>query len=188
MPYKLEIDLFHTCKNQNLGCSPLPFKARANGKQWLGEGYYFWVESLFFAEKWGEQSPSYKDCGYAVLQYKLTINRDCLLDLVGSPYDQQRFLKVFKRFKKENCLDVTLSACINWFQENGGWKWQATKLADFRKVESLSEITEISSNKEITFLKPRIQLCIHGLEEIDLSFIEKVKVGKFNRARFSSYR
>lgn len=192
MPYELELDLFHTCKDENLDCNPTPFKARANGKQWLGEGYYFWVESLFFAEKWGEQSPSYKSCGYAILQYKLTIKRSDLLDLVGSPYDQQEFAEVFDDFKEihnEASLELTLSACINWLQKSGSWKWQATKLADYGKEKDLKQrAIKISMNNELTFLKPRIQLCIHYLEDIDLNFIRKVKVGKYIIRKFSSYK
>lgn len=50
------LDLYHTCKNDKLAPNSdiVPFKARSNGKQWLGDGYYFWVESLFFAQSWGK--------------------------------------------------------------------------------------------------------------------------------------
>lgn len=187
------LDLYHTCKNDKLVRTGdiAPFKARSNGKQWLGDGYYFWVESLFFAQSWGKNSYAYASTGYAVLRYRLTIPRDKLLDLVGSPADQQGILKAFAHFKSgeaENARSSTLAAYINWIQENNEWHWQATKLADYGKKESFEKYSvKISTKGELTFLKPRIQLCVHQLSNVDLKFQEIITIGCSKKKKFSSY-
>jgi len=188
------LDLYHTCKNDKLAPNSdiTPFKARSNGKQWLGHGYYFWVESLFFAQSWGKNSDAFASTGYAVLRYRLTISRDNLLDLVGSPADQQGILKAFELFKNgeiENARSSTLAAYINWIQENNAWHWQATKLADYGKKESFEKHSvKISTKGELTFLKPRIQLCVHKLSNnVDLKFQEIITTGFSKKKKFSSY-
>lgn len=149
------------------------------------------MESLFFAKSWGRNSHAFASTGYAVLHYRLTIPRVNLLDLVGSPADQQGILKAFENFKAgetANGRSSTLAAYINWIQKNGEWLWQATKLADYGKQEFFERhAVKIAHGGELTFLKPRIQLCVHSLSSVDLKFQEIVTTGFGNRNKFSNY-
>ena len=57
-----KIDAFHTCHLQGSISTILekvPYHSNANEEQWLGQGYYFWTDSHFFATKWGERKDKY---------------------------------------------------------------------------------------------------------------------------------
>lgn len=172
------MELFHTCRDERRESieALAPFKARDNGKQWLGVGYYFWVESQEFAEIWGRCSPAYAQHGFLVLKYQLRIDQVDLLDLVGSPNDQRGFQKLmeeFGRIKNIKEKNITVSACVNWFQVKNEWPWLAAKLADNGKEKQLlNRVTKVAG-QDLTFLQPRIQLCLYADsadEGIDLSF------------------
>lgn len=113
------------------------------------------------------------------------------MDLVGSPADQQGILKAFAHLKSgeaENASSSTFAAYINWMQEKGEWHWQATKLADYGKKESFEKHSvKISTKGELTFLKPRIQLCVHQLSNVDLKFQKIIATGFSKKKKFSSY-
>ena len=120
----VEIELYHTCRDEGSSDADIlaaaPFMAEAGKPQWLGVGYYFWVESLKQAQSWGKRSPAYYPQGYLVIRYLLNLNRDDLLDLVGSPSDQEGFTGLFGEIAQ--CLGkskhkLTVSACIEWLQK-----------------------------------------------------------------------
>ena len=166
----VNLELYHTCRFEGDEAEILksaPFKARNNRQQWLGVGYYFWVESLRFAELWERQSPAYKEHGYLVIRYTAEIERDDLLDLVGSPKDQEGFLELLSVMAKElgnRGGNLTVSACVEWLRSKERFEWLAVKLADYGKSDRLTEQATpvIRENGELTFLKPRVQLCLYA--------------------------
>lgn len=195
MSTRIEIELYHTCRDEKRESIPqlAPFKARDNGKQWLGVGYYFWVESQSLAKIWGA-SPAYSKQGYLVLKYQLGINQDDLLDLVGSPNDQESFKKLMNEFKKQlgtANAKITVAACVDWLQKRQVWEWLAVKLADYGKVDKLSSRAIPVAGGDVTFLQPRIQLCLYA-KPIDtnttLEYQGIVDSGKGKTSIFSEYK
>lgn len=201
----VELELYHTCKAQGEEASIVnlaPFRAESHKPQWLGVGYYFWVESLAQAEVWGKQSPAYRPYGYLVLKYWLSLEREDLLDLVGSPKDQQGFSELLQYVAKQlgkHGTDLSVSACIAWLQQHQRFEWLAVKLADYGKGDTLaSRATRVpDQGSEVTFLQPRIQLCLYpdlasGHDRIQLRCEGVVSRGaghsRRKRPSFGSYK
>ena len=69
-----------------------PYECDTNDKQWLGVGYYFWTDSEYFAQKWGELDRKYPK-GYVITEYQVEIPEESFLDLVGNVKDQLFFRK-----------------------------------------------------------------------------------------------
>jgi len=200
----VNLELYHTCRYEGDEAEILksaPFKARNNHRQWLGVGYYFWVESLRFAEIWGSQSPAYKEHGYLIIRYTLRLQRDDLLDLVGSPKDQEGFLGLLGVMETElgrGAAKLTVSACVEWLHAKGHFEWLAVKLADYGKSGRLTERATpvIRQDGELTFLQPRVQLCLYAQpsnSKIEFSCEGVVKrgnrcSGSKNRSLFGAYK
>lgn len=160
---QVSLELYHTCEagDESLILTEAPYKAESNGRQWLGDGYYFWVESLQFAHIWGRR---YKK-GYCIVKFSLQLNREDLLDLVGSPYDQQKFRQLIKDAASKLGgyeEEITVSTYINFMQKIDVWRWLATKLADFGRMDQIESLSsKMATSAELVFLTPRIQLCLH---------------------------
>ncbi|MFZ2727024.1 MAG: hypothetical protein WAX77_12280 [Methylococcaceae bacterium] len=91
---------YHTCKTDG-GIHHIwknaPFISEPNNRQWLTQGYYFWTDNCHFAHKWGENSIKGE---YAIIECLIEIEKNLLLDLVGSVDDQLRFEELINIFKQ----------------------------------------------------------------------------------------
>ena len=95
-----EILCFHTCKNEggkDFILERAPFHSDTTKPQWLGQGYYLWTDSDYYARDWGQRSPNYGN--YVITRFTLTVDRSLFLDLVGNVVDQLHFLKLVKEYK-----------------------------------------------------------------------------------------
>ncbi|POY42012.1 hypothetical protein C3Z13_08435 [Avibacterium endocarditidis] len=82
--------VYHTCHLEGSLISIFensPYRCITTTPQWLGNGYYFWTDSEFFAHKWGLLKDKYPK-GYAITEYLVDIPKDSFLDLVGNVKDQ----------------------------------------------------------------------------------------------------
>jgi hypothetical protein len=86
----MNIVCFHTCKNTRDRSKILrnvPFLSKPTG-QWLGQGRYFWTDSVHFAHIWGEERYGTQ---YVITKFDINIPRPLFLDLVGNVDDQLTF-------------------------------------------------------------------------------------------------
>lgn len=94
----LDKDLFHTCEVQggpeavNLKA---PFLSENNARQWLTQGYYFWIEDDNLAHDWGKHSIG---GDYAILRVRVDLEPKENLDLIGSPKHINHFKKLISRY------------------------------------------------------------------------------------------
>ena len=71
-----------------------PFLSNSREPQWLGQGYYFWTDSLLFAKSWGEVHYSSK---YAINKYHIVVPKNQFFDLVGNVDHQLEFLEKYEK-------------------------------------------------------------------------------------------
>ena len=66
--------IFHACKlegGSEVIIKTAPFLSENNKRQWLTQGYYFWIEDIDLAHWWGSNSVK---GDYAILTAKLNLD------------------------------------------------------------------------------------------------------------------
>lgn len=116
------LELFHACR-QDGGPEHVkansPFLSEDNRRQWLTQGYYFWVEDIALAEEWGKSSVTGE---YAIVRVKAQFSEHEILDLVSSPAHIKVFKTLIARFMEEmktkhrGKYHPTVSECIRYFR------------------------------------------------------------------------
>lgn len=105
---------YHSCREDG---SPeelinmVPFLSRKNN-QWLGQGYYFWTDNTYWALKWSGGVGR-----NVVSEFKLSLDKSYLLDLVGDINDQILFKGLVSLFAKRFGGQQTISAVMSWLLE-----------------------------------------------------------------------
>lgn len=152
----VKLTAYHTCHLQEsvkVAFNGSPYKSELNKPQWLGDGYYFWTDSDFFAHQWGRLSNKYPK-GYVITQYDIQIPKDVLLDLVGNVKDQLFFHRqIIEYAKKMNVasqdihkipISKVLAHLRSISQNNDSrFVYQAIKVADYQ-----DRAMERSNNKK----------------------------------------
>jgi len=163
MSYKIEFDLFHSC--EAIGdCDTLdvPFLSKKNN-QWLSQGYYFWTDSPFYAKKW-RRGKRY------VYQFKYVVEKQYVLDLVGSVSDQLMFIEdyieTFKilttqvvGLKKYQHQDIPIGVIIETLRRFEEFPYHAIKAYDITRVNAI-EFPYVEGKREKTFIPTRQQMVI----------------------------
>ncbi|TCB37520.1 hypothetical protein E0H82_02640 [Acinetobacter sp. ANC 4910] len=149
----IKITAFHTCHLQG---SPqqiydsVPYASDRDKEQWLGQGYYFWTDSCFFAKEWGALPSKYPN-GYVITKFEIEIPIDNFLDLVGNVVHQLKFEEqirsYFNRmqiiFDKEHAKTIPISKMLDHFrseakEKNGNgenfFSYSAIKAADIANL------------------------------------------------------
>ena len=75
-----EILCFHTCNNEGgkeFILERAPFHSDTTKPQWLGQGYYLWTDSDYYAHDWGRQAPRYGN--YVITKFKLSVESSYFL-------------------------------------------------------------------------------------------------------------
>jgi len=89
----ISLSCYHTCafndENRNALQQKVPFKSLSTTPQWLGQGYYFWTDSDYYAREWGVKHYNSK---YAINKFIVTVPRNLFFDLVGNVDHQLKFL------------------------------------------------------------------------------------------------
>jgi len=95
----------HACKKDGGAtavCNNGPFlseyKRKENKLPFLGAGYYFWDDNIEMAKYWGY---SHYDNSYYVIESRLNMPHDLLLDLVGNRQHMKYLVEIITRLKKE---------------------------------------------------------------------------------------
>ncbi len=173
----------HTCSSEGgrekaLALTPFfsPFIAIENRLPYLGEGYYFWDNNLEMAKKWGEWHYGNK---YFVVESKLHLQEDLLLDLVGNRTHIMYFQKLIEKFsyykqgrrKWELCKFIQLLKNLNDndARYKGIFPYKIFRATDFSRMKEerfLHKFVGIKSG--YTFLDPRIIICFANEESISL--------------------
>lgn len=180
---------FHTCKNENTEeyiLQNAPFHSNRTVNQWLGQGYYLWTDSVFFAHEWGKVPP--RNNKYAIVQFDLELdNNHDLLDLVGSVADQLAFKGLVdqltdslnkaiedqtvdraKRIKARKELgSLSVSTVIHFFQKRRNFPYKAVKAQDIdsNQTQDLQFVVDGVKSKPSLLLYPTRQQVVvyeHG--------------------------
>jgi hypothetical protein len=168
MEGSLRIIGYHTCRASggwHYIFENAPFISQSNSNQWLTQGYYFWTDSDYWAQNWGETSIR---GGHAILRCIIEIDKAYLLDLVGSVGDQIKFYELLETYHNKlkkadpNAETPTVHAVLCALrlkaQENKAYfPYVAIKAAD-QKYEKFFHFTD--KKKEKVFLVTRQQLCV----------------------------
>ncbi len=96
----VHLDCFHTCRfdgGKEFIISRVPFLS-GKEKQWLGQGYYLWTDSDFFAHDWGVD---HYESNYAINQFEVRVPKHLFWDLVGNVQHQREFIAFKNQF---HCL------------------------------------------------------------------------------------
>lgn len=162
----IKIKGYHTCKLSGWENAPfLSVPSKPNDRQWLTQGYYFWTDSDHFAHKWGKDSIK---GNYAIVECLIEIEKDSLLDLVGSVEDQLYFEEMvneyYKILKRENpqAKEPTVNVVLSYYRElaktnKNFFPYNAIKAQDgYYK----SKIIFLENKKEFLPLLTRQQLCL----------------------------
>lgn len=84
---------YHTCKEkgsvQQIRDS-VPFLSRAEN-QWLGQGYYFWTDSEYWARRWMNDPK-------VISKFSISIEKEKVLDLVGDVSHQELLKNILELF------------------------------------------------------------------------------------------
>ena len=172
--------VYHTCHLEGSLKSIFensPYKCTPTAPQWLGNGYYFWTDSDFFAHKWGKQKGKYPK-GYAITEYLVEIPENSLLDLVGNVKDQLIFVEQIKIYvermgielgSKSDAKNIPISKVLDHFRalsksDQSKFKYDAIKAMDYSSVETyLYKFTEEANQQELIPIPSRQQLFLNDL-------------------------
>lgn len=176
----LTCTIYHTCHLEgtlNSIFAKSPYKCEPSPSQWLGDGYYFWTDSDYFAHKWGERKRKYPK-GYVITEYLVDIPKDSLLDLVGNVKDQLIFkyqiLEYVKKMSielkdKEDARNIPVSKVLahlrlSALNNTENFKYNAIKAVDYGSTHTLLyKFTEDSNDKELIPIPTRQQLFLNDL-------------------------
>lgn len=163
MSYKIELDLFHNCEARgDRNTVDAPFLSKEKD-QWLSQGYYFWTDDAFYAKKWG------KGKRY-VYQFKYIIDREYVLDLVGSVRDQLAFIEEYlatydiliksvPALKKYQHQDIAVGVIIEILRRYGEFPYHAIKAYDIT-YKSAQTFPYIGGRPEKAVIPTRQQIVI----------------------------
>lgn len=158
---------YHACKPDNgreFILKEAPFLSEDNPRQWLGQGYYLWTDSDYFAHQWGEFG--YKG-HYVIVQCRIVYERDAIFDLVGNVEHQLLFKKFFDAYErriKQESLDrpKTVAGLLNFLRNSGdGFKFGAVKIKDQPNESHQYTINHMGKNS-VVFLPERQQICFYA--------------------------
>ena len=166
------LELFHTCR-QDGGRDHIlasgPFLSENSPRQWLTQGYYFWVADIEHARHWGENSI---DGDYAIMKVRVSFSEEQVLDLVGSPSQIKAFRAMLAKFMQVMVrqhggrYEPTVSECIKYFRRVGRFPFKGVMAAEEQKA-SVRRSRFIASADNAIALNPRHQFCLfEGAEEL----------------------
>lgn len=175
----VHLTAYHTCHLQGSIkdiFEKSPYESQPSKPQWLGNGFYFWTDSDFFAHKWGKLSDKYPK-GYAITQYTIQIPQNILLDLVGNVQDQMLFreqiLKYAKKFNvlAEDINKIPISKVLAHLRllaksDKSKFQYRAIKAVDYSRKHTHS-YPFLENGKERLVIPSRQQLYLE-----DLSFLQ----------------
>lgn len=173
---------YHNCRDEggyDFLAESVPFLSGNGDNQWLTQGYYFWTDSPYWAERW---NPSFQT---AISKFSITFHNDNeLLDLVGNTEQifefQKMRQKVARSMNIKDVSKVTVSQVIDYFRKierrpggAGFFPYLAVKAQDNAKVPHFSVMRFISHwrRQETLACLTRQQMCVfrHARDRVTFS-------------------
>ncbi|HBQ9986740.1 hypothetical protein ACUBJ7_17610 [Klebsiella pneumoniae] len=160
---------YHNCRNEGgkeFLKSSVPFLSGDGDNQWLTQGYYFWTDSPYWAERWNPGRD------VAISEFKITFHTDDeLLDLVGNAghiFEFQKMrLKVAQHLDAKDVSKVTVSQVIDFLRalerdgQPGIFPYLAVKAQDYARASDILKMFFIRRGKgEHLACLTRQQLCV----------------------------
>lgn len=179
----IQITCYQTCKIESKDWQTLynEFPHHAwNGKnkfQWLSDGYYFWPDSVRFAEWWGKDRLKQP---YCITRYSIHIEHAMIFDMVGNvshiEYFFEHLLRAYKvlfekarKFSPTKLPEPTIATVIDHmrkFYKEQVFNFRAMKVYDAWIDENFAiDFTPGAKGTEYFPGLPRIQICIFTGEE-----------------------
>lgn len=159
------LELFHACR-QDGGADHVkansPFLSEDNSRQWLTQGYYFWVEDIALAEQWGKSSVKGE---YAIVRVKAQFSEHEILDLVSSPAHINAFKTLISRFMEEmktkhgGKYNPTVSECIRYYRALQRFPFKGIIAAEEPRREMVRR-KFIANAENVIALNHRQQFCL----------------------------
>lgn len=161
---------FHTCQDKG-GVQAIraavPFISKPDN-QWLGQGYYFWTDSDYWAKQW-MRDPK------VISQFTIELEKNQVLDLVGNVSDQELFQAICELFNEDYPLyeeyvklhgeDVSVGAVISFLRRQDAegkgeqlFPFAAVRAKDNRCVKRVLFVS--GARKELSLVEPH-QLCVY---------------------------
>lgn len=170
---------YHNCRDEG-GYdhlrSSVPFLSGGGDNQWLTQGYYFWTDSLYWAERW---NPGQKT---TISEFTITFHEDDeLLDLVGNTRQMFEFQtmrnRVANHLKVRDVAKVTVSQVIAYFRKlegqpksSGVFPYLAVKAQDNAKVGLFKSMLFTRHRREELCLATRQQMCVFAHAKDRITF------------------
>lgn len=168
---------YHNCRDQggyDFLLANVPFMSGNGDNQWLTQGYYFWTDSTYWAEKWNP------GCKTTISEFSITFDQDDeLLDLVGNTRQIFEFQTMRNRVAKDlkigDVSKVTVSQVIAFFREletkkvaEGIFPYLAVKAQDTARIGFFERMTFTLRRPETLACITRQQMCVfsHAKERI----------------------
>lgn len=161
---------YHTCKEkgtvQGIRDS-VPFLSRAEN-QWLGQGYYFWTDSEYWARRWMSDPK-------VISKFSISMEKDRVLDLVGDVSHQELLKSIVElfheghpyydlykeRYGEKIAVGTVLSFLRSQSEQCGNeefFPFWAVRAKDRRHVASFPFCS--GGGKELFLVEPH-QLCVY---------------------------
>jgi len=171
--------IFHACKlegGSEVIIKTAPFLSENNKRQWLTQGYYFWIEDIDLAHWWGSNSVK---GDYAILTAKLNLDSTDLsyLDLISSPLHIKYLKKLISKYLNKmskscgNRYEPTISEVIDHYREKAKdipevFPFIGISCCDDSKTMQRKFIN-CGNSKDVIALNERHQICIFsGYEQL----------------------
>lgn len=171
--------IFHACKlngSYESISEAAPFLSENNERQWLTQGYYFWIEDIELAHWWG--SSAIKG-DYAILTAKLNLDAEnhAYLDLIGSPLHIKYLKKLISIYLNKMTTsfgaryEPTISEVIAHYRKNARinpdlFPFIGISCCDDSKAMQRRFIN-CGKSKDVIALNDRHQICIFaGYEDV----------------------
>lgn len=161
-------------------------KETANNEQWLTSGYYFWLNSIKFAQDWGVNRFAKNGKSYSITGYHLRFSNNQVFDLISNTDHELLLEKYFKIYDKhyKKCLaegksvkKPSVATVLAFFRTLSikSFPFKAIaitdKWTDHKKKVASKKVKMISSDNDKHTYQPvgRPQICV--IEDIH-SFIQ----------------
>lgn len=160
---------YHTCKDKG-GVQHIrentPFLSRADN-QWLGQGYYFWTDSDYWAKRWMSEPK-------VITKFDIAFEKSKLFDLVGDVSHQELFQSMCGLFGRGTQYgdaytekygeEITVGSVISFLRaqsvgSNDYFPFWAVRAKDKRYVSKIP-FSAVGRKTELFLVEPH-QLCVY---------------------------
>ncbi|ATF52676.1 hypothetical protein [Morganella morganii] len=171
---------YHNCRDEggyDFLRENVPFLSGEGDNQWLTQGYYFWTDDTYWAERWNQGKQ------VTISKFTITFHEDDeLLDLVGNTRQICEFQKmrtqVAQKLDIKDVGKITVSQVIAFFRKlnketksSGIFPYLAVKAQDAPHDSRFLKMLFTRYRREHLCLATRQQMCVfaHAKDRIDFS-------------------